>query len=107
MNDAHWHLVVNHFPIIGTILALGTLLTGLLLKNNSIPDKCTLFEAKRQSVFTQISKPSPKQTKSEREVWYTFCDHTGSGLLSGRVGDVGDFVMFYRTIPPPSTSSPR
>ena len=36
MNDAHWHLVVNHFPIIGTILALGTLLTGLLLKNNSV-----------------------------------------------------------------------
>ena len=36
MNDAHWHLVVNHFPIIGTILALGTLLTGLILKNNSV-----------------------------------------------------------------------
>lgn len=36
MNDAHWHLVLNHFPIIGTILALGTLIAGILLKNNSV-----------------------------------------------------------------------
>ena len=36
MNDAHWHLVVNHFPIIGKILALGILITGLFLKNNSV-----------------------------------------------------------------------
>ena len=36
MNDAHLHLVVNHFPIIGTILALGTLVAGFLLKNNSV-----------------------------------------------------------------------
>ena len=36
MNDAHWHLVVNHFPIIGTILALGILIAGLFLKNNTV-----------------------------------------------------------------------
>jgi uncharacterized membrane protein len=36
MNDAHLHLVVNHFPIIGTIFGLGILITGLLLKNNSV-----------------------------------------------------------------------
>lgn len=36
MTDAHYHLVVNHFPIIGTILGLGILLTGILLKNNTI-----------------------------------------------------------------------
>ena len=36
MNDAHLHLLVNHFPIIGTIFGLGILITGLLLKNNSI-----------------------------------------------------------------------
>jgi uncharacterized membrane protein len=29
-------LVVNHFPIIGTIFGLGILITGLLLKNNSV-----------------------------------------------------------------------
>ncbi|WP_264521446.1 hypothetical protein [Flavobacterium sp. N1994] len=36
MTDAHYHLVVNHFPIIGTILGLGILIAGLLLKNNTV-----------------------------------------------------------------------
>lgn len=36
MNDAHLHMVVNHFPIIGTILGLGILIAGLVLKNNTI-----------------------------------------------------------------------
>jgi uncharacterized membrane protein len=36
MNDAHLHMVVNHFPIIGTILAIGILVAGLLNKNQSI-----------------------------------------------------------------------
>lgn len=36
MNDAHLHMVVNHFPIIGTILGLGVLVAGMLLKNNSV-----------------------------------------------------------------------
>ena len=34
MNDAHLHMVVNHFPIIGTIFGLGILLAGLFFKNN-------------------------------------------------------------------------
>ena len=36
MNEAHLHMVVNHFPIIGTILAIGILIAGLLSKNRSI-----------------------------------------------------------------------
>jgi len=36
MNDAHLHMVVNHFPIIGTILGLGILITGIFLNNNSV-----------------------------------------------------------------------
>lgn len=36
MNDAHLHMVVNHFPIIGTILAIGILIAGLIVKNNSV-----------------------------------------------------------------------
>jgi uncharacterized membrane protein len=36
MNDAHLHLVVNHFPIIGSIFALGILVVGLFLKNKSV-----------------------------------------------------------------------
>jgi uncharacterized membrane protein len=36
MNDAHVHMVVNHFPIIGTIFGLGILITGIVMKNNVI-----------------------------------------------------------------------
>ena len=36
MNDAHLHMVVNHFPIIGTILGLGILIVGFFLKNSSV-----------------------------------------------------------------------
>ena len=36
MTDAHYHLIVNHFPIIGTILGLGILIAGLVLKNNTV-----------------------------------------------------------------------
>lgn len=36
MNDAHLHLVVNHFPIIGTIFGLGILITGLIFKNQTL-----------------------------------------------------------------------
>ncbi len=36
MNDAHLHLLVNHFPIIGTIIGFGILMMSLFLKNKSI-----------------------------------------------------------------------
>ena len=36
MNYAHLHMVVNHFPIIGTIFGLGILIAGLFLKNNTV-----------------------------------------------------------------------
>lgn len=36
MNDAHLHLVFNHFPIIGTIFGFGILIAGLVLKNNTV-----------------------------------------------------------------------
>ena len=32
MNDAHYHLVINHFPIVGTIFGVGILIAGLVLK---------------------------------------------------------------------------
>lgn len=41
MNDAHLHMVVNHFPIIGTIFGLGILFIGMLQRN--IPVKNTAF----------------------------------------------------------------
>lgn len=36
MTDAHLHLIVNHFPIIGTIFGLGILIVGMLKNNVSI-----------------------------------------------------------------------
>ena len=36
MNDAHLHMVVNHFPIIGTFFGIGILIAGMFLKNDSV-----------------------------------------------------------------------
>ncbi len=36
MNDAHLHLLINHFPIIGTIFGFGILIAGIISKNKSI-----------------------------------------------------------------------
>ena len=35
MNTAHWHLLFNHLPIIGTVIGTLILISGYLLKNNS------------------------------------------------------------------------
>ena len=36
MNDAHLHMVVNHFPIIGTFFFFLFLITGMFLNNDSV-----------------------------------------------------------------------
>jgi uncharacterized membrane protein len=36
MNGAHFHILVNHFPIIGVIFGLLILIGGFILKNNTI-----------------------------------------------------------------------
>jgi beta-lactamase regulating signal transducer with metallopeptidase domain len=36
MNTAHWHLLFNHFPIIGNIIGLFLLALGFLLKNEIV-----------------------------------------------------------------------
>jgi hypothetical protein len=36
MNQAHWHLLLNHFPIIGSFLSFATLLAGMILKQPGI-----------------------------------------------------------------------
>jgi len=54
MNDAHLHLLVNHFPIIGTIFGLGILIAGIVLKNNAVKNvSYTLFII--ASIFAAIS----------------------------------------------------
>lgn len=36
MNDAHFHLLVNHFPIIGLLIGILVLISGLILKKASV-----------------------------------------------------------------------
>ena len=36
MNDAHFHLVVNHFPIVGVVIGFLVLLSGLIMKSNQV-----------------------------------------------------------------------
>ena len=36
MNQAHIHLLVNHFPIIGVILGIVILIAGFILKNTAV-----------------------------------------------------------------------
>jgi uncharacterized membrane protein len=36
MTATHWHLIVNHLPIIGTTLSTFLLLAGILLKNRQL-----------------------------------------------------------------------
>jgi len=56
MNDAHLHMVVNHFPIIGTILGLGILIGGLIFKNNSIKNTAyCLFIVSALFAFASMS----------------------------------------------------
>jgi hypothetical protein len=36
MNQTHWHLIVNHFPVIGTIFSFILLATGIYLNKSDI-----------------------------------------------------------------------
>lgn len=36
MNDAHYHMLINHFPIIGLFFGIGILIFGILKKNHLI-----------------------------------------------------------------------
>ena len=43
MNDAHLHLTVNHFPLIGVIIALVILFVGIVKDNNSIKNTANIL----------------------------------------------------------------
>lgn len=36
MNSAHWHLLLNHFPIIGTYFSTLLLIVGIMLKSHHV-----------------------------------------------------------------------
>jgi uncharacterized membrane protein len=54
MNGAHLHLVVNHFPIIGSIFGLGILIAGILMKNNTVKNT-SYFVFIVAAIFSAIS----------------------------------------------------
>lgn len=43
MNSAHWHLLLNHFPIIGTYFSTLLLIVGILLKNQTVKNTALGF----------------------------------------------------------------
>ena len=54
MNDAHLHMVFNHFPIMGTFFGLGILIAGLLHKSATLKNTAyVLFLV--AAVFTLLS----------------------------------------------------
>lgn len=54
MNPAHWHLLVNHLPIIGGLMATFILLWGMLRRNASIVN-LSLFIFIACAVFSIIA----------------------------------------------------
>jgi uncharacterized membrane protein len=43
MNDAHYHLILNHFPIIFPLVGIIILITGLISKSNAVKRTAYLF----------------------------------------------------------------
>ena len=43
MNSAHWHLLLNHFPILGTYFSTLLLIVGILLKNKTVKNTALGF----------------------------------------------------------------
>ena len=57
MHAAHFHLLINHFPVIGGILATIIILSGIVLKNETVKRTayCVFIVAAITAVFTFLS----------------------------------------------------
>lgn len=64
MTAAHWHLVLNHIPIIGTTISTLLLIAGLLLKNEQLKLISVIF-IMIMSVFGVIVHETGKKTERE------------------------------------------
>jgi len=42
MNAAHWHLLLNHLPIIGSIIGMGIFVAGFIFNNNAVVKRTAL-----------------------------------------------------------------
>lgn len=67
MNEAHVHLLLNHFPIIGTLFGVLFLAYGLLLKNKSIlhAGLLTLFLMALIAIPTQLTGEGAEEIVEE------------------------------------------
>lgn len=62
MSGAHFHLIVNHFPIVGLFLALVVLIAGFAFKNQSVKQTAlALFII--ATVFAMISNISGEEAE--------------------------------------------
>ena len=57
MEGAHFHLLVNHIPIVGVIFGMLILLTGIVLKNGTVKQTGlgTLMVAALSVIFALLS----------------------------------------------------
>ena len=70
MNFAHLHLLLNHFPVVGIVLAVGLLGFGLIKKQSSVVDaaKGTIVLVALGTLPTFFSgEPAEKQIKGMAE----------------------------------------
>jgi uncharacterized membrane protein len=78
MNGAHFHLLVNHIPIIGTIFGLMILLAGLILKNNTVKQTglgTLIFTALSISVVLFSGDPAGDAVKGLPGVMESMIEH--------------------------------
>jgi len=76
MNGAHLHLLVNHFPIIGLIFGTGILISGIVLKNNTIKN-VSYFVFIVAAIFAAISIGTGEEAEETLE---NFPDITYKGI---------------------------
>lgn len=73
MNDAHFHLTVNHFPIIGLTIGILVLITGFIIKNSIV--KRTALGILIFAALTAIPSMLSGEGAEEIVEEYTNVDH--------------------------------
>jgi len=78
MNGAHFHLLVNHFPIVGTIFGMLILLAGILLKNSIVKQSglgTLIFAALSSSITLFTGDPAGDAVEGLPGVMNSMVEH--------------------------------
>ena len=78
MSGAHFHLLVNHFPIVGTILGMLILIAGIIVKNITVKQTglgTLIFAALSLSVALFTGDPAGDAVKGLPGVMESMIDH--------------------------------